>query len=194
MRRARRGPVARDPEDRMETQPSFLARLALALRVLTDAALAGRVVSAAASAPAAPAPAQLPPPPRVDTAAHLPASLAVLGMLQREGRLVDFLQEDITSFPDADVGAAVRVVHEGCRKALRSHMKLAPVMEQEEGAAVTVAAGFDAVKIRLTGNVVGQAPFKGTLKHRGWKVSEVTLPPPPAGVDGTVLAPAEVEL
>ena len=31
-------------------------------------------------------------------------------MLQREGRLIDFLQEDLAAFPDADVGAAARAV------------------------------------------------------------------------------------
>lgn len=178
----------------MEPEPGFFARMGLALRVLLDGVLAGKVVRVAGGQPGAAAAAPQLPAPRVDTAAHLPASLSVLAMLQREGRFIDFLQEDITSFPDADVGAAARVVHEGCRKAVRSHMQLAPVLDKEEGAAVTVEAGFDATRIRLTGNVVGQAPFKGTLKHRGWRVTGVTLPPPPAGTDGTVLAPAEVEL
>jgi hypothetical protein len=104
------------------------------------------------------------------------------------------VQEDVTGFSDADVGAAARVVHEGCRKVIRQYLALNPVMTEAEGDAVTVAAGFDPNRVRLTGNVVGNAPFKGTLKHRGWKASNVTLPAAPKGVDLEVLAPAEVEL
>ncbi len=180
----------------METQLSFGARLALAFKVLFDGAFAGRMNQAALGtlpAPALPA-AEKKPAPAEDARAHLPAALSVLAMLQREGRFVDFLEEDITSFPDADVGAAARVVHEGCRKVLRQYLKATPVMTQSEGDKVTVAAGFDASRIRLTGNVVGRAPFTGTLKHRGWEAKDVTLPAPPKGMDTNVLAPAEVEL
>ncbi len=178
----------------MEIQLSFGARVALAFKVLFDGAFANRVNQAALAtlpAPVLPAAQKTPEP---DTRAHLPAALSVLAMLQREGRFVDFLEEDITSFPDADVGAAARVVHEGCRKVLRQYLKATPVMTQQEGDKVTVAAGFDASRIRLTGNVVGQAPFSGTLKHRGWEAKDVTLPAPPKGMDTNILAPAEVEL
>jgi hypothetical protein len=85
-------------------------------------------------------------------------------------------------------------VYSGCRKALQAHLKLAPVSERKEGDMVTLEAGFDPHAFRLTGNVVGSPPFKGTLKHRGWKVVEVSLPEPPKGYDGTIVAPAEVEL
>ena len=91
-------------------------------------------------------------------------------------------------------GAAARLVHAGCRKAVRQYMKLGPVVAQEEGAPYTVPVGFDAGSISLTGNVVGQPPFKGSLKHRGWKATEVTLPEPPKSLDARMLAPAEVEL
>jgi hypothetical protein len=42
----------------------------------------------------------------------------MLGILQREGRLIDFLEEDVASFTDAQIGAAVRDIHKGCKKAL----------------------------------------------------------------------------
>jgi hypothetical protein len=138
-------------------------------------------------APPAPKPAP-PPPPPADPA------LQILSILQREGRLVDFLEQDIATFPDADIGAAARVVHEGCRKALRQHATLAPVRTEEEGAKVTIAAGFKPAEVKLTGNVQGSAPYAGVLRHRGWRATKVTLPTPVEGYDPSVLAPAEVEL
>jgi hypothetical protein len=121
-------------------------------------------------------------------------ALHVLAVLQRDGRLIDFLKEDIASFSDAEVGAAARAVHEGCKKTLSAYLTLEPICGDPEGASVVVEAGFDPAAFRLTGNVVGNPPFKGSLKHHGWRVSEVKLPAPPEGQDGTILAPAEVEL
>ena len=120
-------------------------------------------------------------------------AVALLAVLQRDVRLVDFLQEDLAGASDADLAAVVRsTVYEGCRKSIAAHLALAPVLDKPEGAMVTVEAGFDPAAIRLTGNVVGNPPFRGTLKHRGWKATKVTVPEP-AG-DGRVVAPAEVEL
>jgi hypothetical protein len=107
---------------------------------------------------------------------------------------VDFLQEDITAFSDAEVGAAARAVHEGCRKTLGAYLTLVPVFSDPEGATISVEAGFDAAAIRLTGNVVGSPPFKGSLKHHGWRAKDVRLPQPPQGQDPAIIAPAEVEL
>jgi hypothetical protein len=86
------------------------------------------------------------------------------------------------------------VVHEGCRKVLREHVSLAPVRAESEGSRLTLAAGFDAAAVRLTGNVVGQAPFTGTLAHRGWRATEVRLPQLAEGHDARIVAQAEVEL
>ncbi len=122
------------------------------------------------------------------------AALQLLGLLQQEGRLIDFLQEDVAGYSDAEIGAAARVVHEGCRKTLRAHLALEPVRAEAEGSRLTVAAGFDAQALRLIGNVVGQPPFAGTLVHRGWRVAEVRLPKLAEGHDARVIQPAEVEL
>ncbi|WPB74250.1 DUF2760 domain-containing protein [Archangium violaceum] len=124
---------------------------------------------------------------------HAPA-LQFLAMLQREGRLIDFLQEDVAAFPDADVGAAARIVHEGCRKVLRQYLTLEPVLPQSEGDRVDVPAGFDAQRIRLTGNVAGQPPYNGALKHHGWVTTAVKFPSTSPAMDPRVLSPAEVEL
>ncbi len=131
-----------------------------------------------------------PPPPELEHA----SALQLLSMLQREGRLIDFLQEDVAAFPDADVGAAARIVHEGCRKVVRQYLTLEPVLPQAEGDRVNVPAGFDAQRIRLTGNVAGQPPYDGALKHHGWVTTAVKFPSTSPALDPRVLAPAEVEL
>jgi hypothetical protein len=120
--------------------------------------------------------------------------LRLLALLQREGRLLDFLLEDIETYPNEQIGAAVRDIHRNCRKAIQDHLTLQPVLPQSEGASVEVPAGFDPSAIRLTGNVTGQPPFKGTLQHHGWRVKELTLAKPPEGQDEFVVHPAEVEL
>jgi hypothetical protein len=107
---------------------------------------------------------------------------------------VDFIEEDLTGFPDAAVGAAARTVHAGCKRALEELFGLEPVLREPEGAQVTVERGFDPAAVRLTGNVVGEPPFRGALRHHGWRAREVKLPPVADGKDASVLAPAEVEL
>lgn len=122
------------------------------------------------------------------------AAVQLLAILQREGRLLDFLQEDVDSYSDAQIGAAVRDIHRGCKKALAEHMPLEPVLREPENAQVRVDPGFDPSRIRLVGNVVGEPPFTGALRHHGWRIAKVTLPPPARGTDPSVVAPAEVEL
>jgi len=118
----------------------------------------------------------------------------LLAVLQREGRLVDFLQEDIGPAGDAQIGAAARRVHGGCRKALAEFVDLVPAMEGEEGARVAVEAGFDASAIRLVGDIQGEPPFRGTLVHHGWRASAIRLPDLPDTMDPMVVAAAEVEV
>ncbi|MBN3728249.1 DUF2760 domain-containing protein [Burkholderia sp. Ac-20379] len=141
----------------------------------------------------APAPAPQPPAPVIQ-AASPDAALQLLGLLQKNARLVDFVEEDIAAYADAEIGAAARLVHEGCRATLREHFTIRPVRSEAEGARVTLAAGFDATANRVTGNVVGAAPFTGTLSHRGWRAEAVKLPKLVESHDVTVIAPAEVEL
>lgn len=146
--------------------------------------------------PAAEVPAKKEPAPkREEKRAEAAASaLHLLAILQRDGRLVDFLQEDIAGATDDQVGAAARVVHEGCRGALARYLTLAPVRTEAEGASVKIPAGFDPAEVRLTGNVTGQPPFQGRLAHAGWRAKEIKLPQLAAGQDPAVIAPAEVEV
>jgi Domain of unknown function (DUF2760) len=120
--------------------------------------------------------------------------LRLLALLQREGRLLDFLLEDVQPYSNDQIGAAVRDIHNNCRKAIQDHLVLEPVLKDAEGATVRVPAGFDPSTVRLTGNVTGQPPFTGTLQHHGWRVKELKLAAPPEGQDEFILQPAEVEL
>ncbi len=122
------------------------------------------------------------------------AAVQLLALLQRDGRLVDFLREDIQSYDDAQIGAAVRTIHQACRQVLTEHLQLEPVLSGREGDEVTVPHGFDPSAIRLTGNISGQPPFRGALRHAGWRASRVTLPDQPTGQDPRIVAPAEVEI
>lgn len=130
-----------------------------------------------------------PPPERVHA-----SGLMLLGAFQREGRLVDFLQQDAAGYSDEQIGAAARVVHDGCRKALRQFFDLSPAATVAEGAPMSVPPGFDPERIRLTGNVSGKPPFRGTLKHHGWVAAAIRMPSIHEGLDPRVIAPAEVEL
>ena len=135
------------------------------------------------------------PRPTSDLAAnHRDGALALLALLQREGRLVDFLREGLDTYSDADIGVAVRDIHRGCKKVIDEHFQLEAVMPGEEDTRVKVPAGFDPTEVRLIGKVSGEPPFTGTLRHHGWRVTEVKLPTLTDGVDRRVLAPAEVEI
>lgn len=180
--------------DKSQSDVSFATRLGIAWKcfwlILGQPEFARRIASQLGGpSPAAPTPAPTLPPERLHA-----SGLLVLSMLQREGRLIDFLQENVTAFSDADVGAAARVVHAGCKKVLSENFTVEPVLKDSEGAKVSLPAGFDAGRIRITGNVAGQPPFRGELKHHGWIASAVRLPSVAETLDPRVLAPAEVEL
>lgn len=121
--------------------------------------------------------------------------LRVLALLQRDGRLIDFLQEEIDPYTDAQIGSAVRDIHRGCRKALTDYLTIEPVLNAAEESEVSVPPDFDPGEIRLLGNVSGNPPFRGVLKHHGWRVKAVQLPAlPGARAVSPVLTPAEVEI
>jgi len=120
-------------------------------------------------------------------------ALRLLASLQEDGRLVDFLTEEIAGYSDEQIGAATRGIHATCGKALRACVRLEPVLPGHEDDTITVPAGFDPASIRLTGNVRGEPPFTGTLRHTGWRAAGVTIPAR-AGLDPKIIAPAEVEI
>ncbi|HWT03030.1 MAG TPA: DUF2760 domain-containing protein [Pyrinomonadaceae bacterium] len=154
--------------------------------------------------PSSPAPSQTPeaaaPPPAKQNEAHhaedsADRAVQILALLQRDGRLIDFFNEDITPYQDAQVGAAVRELHANCRKALDRYVRLEPILVGEEDGPVTVDEGFDPASVKLVGNVKGRPPLRGVLRHRGWRVTEINLPSlSPQGEGRAVVAQAEVEI
>jgi hypothetical protein len=120
--------------------------------------------------------------------------VAFFALLQEKGRLVDFLMEDLASYEDAEIGAAARVVHEGCKQVLQEHFKIHPISVAEEGSQITVPAGFAADDYRLVGKLSGDPPFTGKLVHKGWKTDTVKLPRLVDARRLPAIAPAEVEL
>ena len=183
-----------------DSNPSFFGRVSLAvgifIKTLADPGFARRVqrLREGADLPQTKAPEVAKTDMGTLKEAVPDAALQLLGILQREARFVDFIEEEIGAYSDADIGAAARLVHDGCRKVLREHFTIQPVREEAEGSRITLNEGFDAAAIRLTGNVVGTPPFSGSISHRGWRVVEVRLPKLTGSHDVAVVAPAEVEL
>ena len=185
--------------------PDIFRRIACALRCLFAILLRGQIPEDVirafgqmpiqrASAPTTEPPAT--PAGRAGSAPTDPIDRAVqlLGLLQRDGRLIDFFTEDIASYSDAQVGAAVRELHQNCREVLKRYIRLERIIGSPEGQQVTVPAGFDPAEIKLIGNVPVGPPVTGVLRHRGWRVSQAQFPPLPEGPGRSVVASAEIEV
>jgi hypothetical protein len=151
--------------------------------VLTQLGLSRRSAATpkASAAPAAP------------SATPSDGALQILAILQRDSRLIDFLMEDIASYSDDQVGAAVRSMHDTCRDALGRYVQLAPVIDGVEGT-FTRLASIDPASVKLLGNVPPQPPPGGILRHKGWRSVKVDLPALQGKQDPKVIAPAEVEI
>lgn len=171
---------------------SYGKRLKYAFRALFSILDYGRIpddiVAALVQVPPAPAPVAVP------VVSEGPdRAMQILTLFQRDGRLVDFLMEDITAYADAQVGAAVRDVHAGCAQMLNRYFTLHPILDEEEGSAVTIEHGTDPGRIKVVGNTAGAPPLRGVLRHRGWEAMKIELPPLPV-TGRSVIAPAEVEV
>ena len=132
-------------------------------------------------------------PPAAPEAPPVDRATQFLALLQRDGRLLDFLMEDLGAYGDAQVGAAARDVHAGAVQVLTRYLSISPVVDEEEGQQLTIERGADPARIKVVGNVAGEPPYTGVVRHRGWWATRVELPPVPSAVQ-SVLAPAEVEV
>ncbi len=122
-------------------------------------------------------------------------ALALLAALQREGRLVDFLKEQLTGYSDAQIGAVARDLHRDCSRVVERMFAIQPLRQEAEGAVIEVPAGFDAGVYRMTGNISGTPPFRGSLLHHGWQATSCRLPEwTGSEAASLVVAPAEVEV
>lgn len=122
-------------------------------------------------------------------------ALTLLSVLQREARLVDFLQEPIAAYSDEQIGAAVRGVHKDCATVLARLFALEPMRPEQEGAAIEVPAGFDPAQFRLVGNIPERPPFRGQITHAGWRATKCEVPEWTGRDESAlVVAPCEVEI
>jgi uncharacterized protein DUF2760 len=183
------------PAASAHTVPIAVLALLLALFMLVLSFVVGPKTNATpAPVPApAPAPATLQPPAVAANQAEAEI-VAFFALLQEKGRLVDFIMEDLTGFDDAQVGAAARVIHQGCSEVLKEYFRITAVSEAEEGSQVAVPTGYPAEEYRLIGKLSGNPPFIGKLIHKGWKTEYVKLPRITKTQRLPPIAPAEVEL
>jgi hypothetical protein len=177
---------------------AFRCFLSILLHAQIPEDIAQKLIKPAAAIPQAP-PAVAPSVSRLKeverpSAESFDRAVQMLALLQRDGRLIDFLAENISTYPDAQIGAAVRTIHDTCRQVLDQYVKLEPILNSEEDEPVMVPAGFDPAAIKLIGNVAGEPPVRGVLRHKGWRVKEMNLPALPQGAGRMVVTPAEVEL
>jgi len=173
-----------------------LNRIALAFRSFFSILFSGALAPATLAAlnltrrEAAPPKPAAPPPP---AAKPFDGALQILAILQRDSRLVDFLMEDITSYSDDQVGAAVRELHDQCRDSVARYFTLQPVIDGVEGT-FTKAPSSDPSLVKFVGNVPAKPPSGGILRHKGWRAAKVDLPALAAKQDTAIIAPAEIEI
>lgn len=164
------------------TNTSFFSRIQIAFKMMFSRAYAERVLHVEAQAK-----------PQL-VSSNTDGAQQLLALLQKEARLIDFTNEDIINYDDAQIGAAARVVHQGLQKAFKDHIQFEPLAPDSSAEMFNVPADFDPQHYRLTGNVPAQGPYKGYLVHPGWKVSAIQLPQTIENYDYSIIAPAEVEL
>jgi hypothetical protein len=173
-----------------------LSRIVLAFRCFFNVLFGGALSPGTLTAlnltrrEAAPVKAATPPPP---VAKPSDGALQILGILQRDSRLVDFLMEDISSYSDDQIGAAVRELHDQCRDSVTRYVSLQPVIDGVEGTFTKAPAG-DPNVVKFVGNVPAKPPAGGTLRHKGWRATKVDLPTLAAKQDASIIAPAEIEI
>ena len=122
-------------------------------------------------------------------------AISLLASLQREARLIDLVSESLGEYSDEQVGAAAREVLEESGKVIKRMFDLQPISQAEDGSEITTPEKFDPAQYRLTGNVAGEAPFKGMLAHHGWRANKCEIPKW-NGSDAAknVVAPVEIEI
>ncbi len=171
-----------------------MGRIALAFRgffaILFTGQLPADIAQAFGYAKARPQPA----PKAVRQLGPSDGALQMLGILQRDSRLLDFMMEDISAFEDDQIGAAVRNLHDQCRDSLNRYVRLAPVIDGVEGTFTKIDSS-DPNTVKLLGNVPANGKAAGgMLRHKGWRADSIDLPPLAASQNAAIIAPAEIEI
>ncbi len=107
---------------------------------------------------------------------------------------MDFFFEDLNLYEDSQIGAAVRSIHESCKKVVDRAVSPENVIGEKEGDEITIQHDFDPSAIKLTGNVTGDPPFEGIVRHRGWKAKRLEMPTLSSSQEPGIIAPAEIEI
>lgn len=131
---------------------------------------------------------------RLDSQPSDHSHLRLLALLQQSGRLIDFFKEDINDFTDAQIGAAVRQIHQDCSKNLEELVTIRPLMPEKEGSTVSVPKGYDPAAIKISGKVKGEPPYTGIVVHQGWKAHKKSLPQKMGEQASEIICPAEIEI
>lgn len=171
-----------------------MGRIALAFRSFFAILFSGQLPADIAKALGLAQPKAQPAPKPIPQVRASDGALQILGILQRDARLIDFLMEDVSAYSDDQIGAAVRSLHDQCRDSLHRYLHLSPVIDSVEGSFTKLDTN-DPAMVKLLGNVPasGKAPG-GVLRHKGWRADKIDLPPLAAGQNATIIAPAEVEV
>jgi hypothetical protein len=120
-------------------------------------------------------------------------AIQILSELQKEGRLVDFLEENLSDYEDDEIGSSVRSIHEGCKKVMDKVLEKEKLVDQEEESSIRVNKDYNATQIKLSGRVSETFPQKGILVHPGWKAKNLKLSVRPKA-SSDILCPAEIEI
>ena len=130
-----------------------------------------------------------PKPPR--TAVNRSEAITLLATLQREARLIDLVQENLSQYSDAQIGAAARPCLQQCAGTLDRLFGLQAIETAQEGQTVTVPEAVSASRYLWLGE--GQSAH-GKLVHHGWVAARVELPLwTGSEADTRVVAPVQVQ-
>jgi len=122
-------------------------------------------------------------------------AISLLSALQREARFLDLVNESLDGYSDAQIGGAARDVIRDTGAVIERMFALQPMTPAQDGESLETPAKFDPAEYRLTGNVTGDAPFKGTLAHHGWKATKCDVPKYSGSESSAqVVAPIELEI
>jgi len=131
----------------------------------------------------------------IDTPPAKNDAVILLSLLQRESRLIDFIKENMDSYSDAQIGAAVRSIHRDCGKTLDRIFGIDKLLNNEEGDTIEMPDKIDSEIYSLSGNLTGNPPFKGKLRHFGWRITKCELPKWSGKSENiSVISAAEVEV
>ena len=140
-------------------------------------------------------PAAAPPQKPVKPAPARSDAISLLAALQREARLLDIVSESLDDYSDAQIGSAARDVLRDSGKVIERMFGLKPLTDVADGESMETPASFDPAEFRLTGNVAGEAPFRGSVAHHGWKATRCDVPQWSGKKSAElVVAPVELEI